>query len=132
MNFLKTTLATIVGLFVFTIIISIPFFVFIGILLSSSKDEVVKLQDNTVIHLKLNKQILEREVEDPFEGLPMFSGFQEGGMGLMELKQALRNAAEDDKVAGILLETPSVMAGISTIDEIRDALEEFKSSGKFI
>lgn len=132
MNFLKTTLATIVGLFVFTITISIPFFVFIGILLSSSEDEVVKLQDDTVIHLKLNKQILEREVEDPFEGLPMFSGFQEGGMGLMELKQALRNAAEDDKVAGILLETPFVMAGISTIDEIRDALEEFKSSGKFI
>jgi protease-4 len=132
MNFLKTTLATIVGLFVFTIIISIPFFVFIGILLSSSEDEVVKLQDDTVIHLKLNKQILEREVEDPFEGLPMFSGFQEGGMGLMELKQALRNAAEDDKVAGILLETPFVMAGISTIDEIRDALEEFKASGKFI
>ncbi len=132
MNFLKTTLATIVGLFIFTIIISIPFFALIGILLSSSKDDVVKLQDNTVIHLKLNKQILEREVDDPFEGLPMFTGFQEGGIGLMELKQALRNAAEDDKVSGILLETPSVMAGISTIDEIRDALEEFKSSGKFI
>lgn len=132
MNFLKTTLATIVGLFIFTIIISIPFFALIGILLSSSKDDVVKLQDNTVIHLKLNKQILEREVDDPFEGLPMFTGFQEGGIGLMELKQALRNAAEDVKVSGILLETPSVMAGISTIDEIRDALEEFKSSGKFI
>ena len=132
MNFLKTTLATIVGLFVFSIIISIPFFVFIGILLSSSKDEVVKLKENSVIHLKLNKQILEREVEDPFEGLPMFSGFQEGGIGLMELKQALRNAAEDDKVSGILLETPSLMAGISTIDEIRNALEEFKASGKFI
>jgi protease IV len=133
MNFLKSTLATIVGLFVFTILVSIPFFIFIGILISSSsEDEVVTLKDNSVIHLKLNKPILEREVEDPFEGLPMFVGFQEAGIGLWELKQALKNASEDEKVSGILLETPITMAGISTITEIRDALEEFKASGKFI
>lgn len=133
MNFIKTSMATVVGLIIFSVLITIPFFIFmIMILSSSSSDEVVTLKDNTILHLKLTKPILEREVEDPFEGIPMFSSFQEGGIGLMQLKEAIRNAAEDEKITGILLETPGMMAGISTIDEIRDVLEEFKESGKFI
>jgi protease-4 len=126
-------MATVVGLIIFSVLITIPFFIFmIMILSSSSSDEVVTLQDNTILHLKLAKPILEREVEDPFEGIPMFSSFQEGGIGLMQLKEAIRNAAEDEKITGILLETPGMMAGISTIDEVRDVLEQFKESGKFI
>ncbi len=132
MNFIKSTLATVVGLFIFTILLTIPFFIFLGIALSaSSQQEDVKIQENTVLHLKLNKQILEREVEDPFEGVPMFS-LAQSGIGLMELKQTIEHAAEDEKVKGILLETPGMIAGISTIDEVRNALEEFKTSGKFI
>lgn len=130
MNFLKSTLATIVGLFLFNIII-FAIFLIIALIISSSGDELVKLEENTVLHLKLNKQILEREVEDPFEGIPMLS-FQESGMGLMQIKEAISHAAGDDKISGILLETPGMLAGISTIDEIRDALDEFKESGKFL
>ena len=129
MKFLRNLLATIVGLFVFTLLM---FFILIIIASAGSDKDLVKLKDNTVLHLKLNKQILEREVEDPFEGLPMFANFQEGGIGLMEFKEAINHAAEDDKVKGILLETPYIMAGISTIDEMREALEEFKASGKFL
>jgi len=132
MNFIKSTLATVVGLFIFTILLTIPFFIFLGMALSaSSQQEDVKIQENTVLHLKLNKQILEREVEDPFEGIPMFS-LAQSGIGLMELKQTIEHAAEDEKVKGILLETPGMIAGISTIDEVRNALEAFKTSGKFI
>jgi protease-4 len=126
-------MATVVGLIIFSVVITIPFFIFmIMIVSSSSSEQEVTLKDNTVLHLKLSKPILEREVEDPFEGIPMFSSFQEGGIGLMQLKEAIRNAAEDEKITGILLETPGMMAGISTIDEVRDVLEEFKESGKFI
>lgn len=129
MKFLRNLLATLVGLFVFTFIM---FFILISIASSGAEEKLVKLEDNTVLHLKLNRPILEREVEDPFEGLPMFSNFQEGGIGLMEFKEAIKHAAEDDKVSGILLETPYLMAGLSMIDEMRDALDEFKESGKFI
>lgn len=129
MKFLRNLLATIVGLFVFTLML---FFLLIIIASSGADDKLVKLKDNSVIHLKLNKQILEREVENPFEGLPMFSNINEGGIGLMEFKEAIKHAAEDDNVKGILLETPYLIAGISTIDEMRDALKKFKESGKFI
>jgi len=132
MNFIKSIFATIVGLFIFTILLAIPFFIFLGMILSaSSSEEIVKVEENTVLHLKLSKPILEREVEDPFEGVPMLA-LRESGLGLRELKQVIRNAAEDENISGILLETPGVMAGISTIDEVRNVLEEFKESGKFI
>ncbi len=129
MKFLRTLLATIVGLFVFTFLM---FFLLAMIASSGTDEKIANIKDNAVIHLKLNKQILEREVVNPFEGIPMFSDFKDGGIGLMELKQAIDHASEDDKVKGILLETPYVMAGLSTIGEIRDALEGFKASGKFI
>ncbi len=129
MKFLRNLLATIVGLFVFTFLI---LFILILIASSGGGEKVVKLKEKSVLHLKLDKRILEREVEDPFEGLPMFADFKEGGIGLMEFKEAIKHAAEDDNVEGILLETPIIMAGISTNIEIRDALEEFKESGKFI
>lgn len=129
MKFLRNLLATIVGLFVFTFLM---IFLVIIIASSGSDQDLVKLEDNSVLHLKLNKQILEREMEDPFEGIPMLSSVNEAGIGLMEFKEAIKHAAEDEKVKGILLETPNVMAGISTLDEMRAALEQFKASGKFI
>jgi len=126
---LRNLLATLVGLFIFTFLM---FFLLVIIASSGSNEKLVELKENTVLHLKLNKPILEREVEDPFEGIPMFSSLQESGIGLMEFKEAIKHAAEDDKVEGILLETSSLLAGISSISELREALEEFKRSGKFI
>jgi len=128
---LRSLLATVVGLFIFNFLIFFVFFI-IMIVSSGSDDALVELKDNTVLHLKLNKPILEREVEDPFEGIPMFSSFQESGIGLMEFKEAIKYAAEDEKVTGILLETSGLSAGISTMSELREALENFKESGKFI
>lgn len=129
MKFLRNLLATIVGLFIFTFLMFIFFLILVS---ASSSEKLVELEDNSVLHLKLNRPILEREAEDPFEGLPMFAGFQDGGIGLMELKEAIRNAADDDKIKGILLEAPVIAAGISSVGEIRDAIEEFKESGKFV
>ena len=84
MKFLRNLLATIVGLFVFTFL---SLFLLILIASSGGDEKVVKLKEKSVLHLKRKKRILEREVEDPFEGLPMFSDFKEGGIGLMEFKE---------------------------------------------
>ena len=122
MKFLRNLLATLVGLFIFSFL---GIFIMIIILSAGSEERLVEIKDNTVLHLKLNRPILEREVEDPFEGLPMLSNFQDAGIGLYEFKEAIKNAAENDNVKGILLETPGLMAGLSSIDELRNALEEF-------
>ncbi len=132
MKFLSNVLATIVGLFIFSILSFFFFFIIIAVISSAAGDSVTKIDDQSVLHLKLNKPILEREREDPFEGMTVFPGIEEGGIGLVELKDAIRHAATDDKIEGIYLETPVVMAGFTKLKEIRDALSEFKTSGKFI
>ncbi len=129
MKFLSSLLATIVGLFVFTFLMII---LVVIIASSGSEEKLTELNDNSVLNLKLNRQILERQTEDPLAGLPIFGQFETGGIGLMELKEAIEHAAKDEKIKGILLESPVMMAGISSLDEIRGALAEFKKSGKFI
>ncbi|MGF1637712.1 MAG: signal peptide peptidase SppA [Cyclobacteriaceae bacterium] len=127
MKFLRNLLATIVGLFVFM-------FLCIGILIviaSATEDKVV-IKNKTVLHLKLDRAIQEREIDDPFSDLGFLTGNQKKAIGLYELKNAIKNAKTDDKIEGILLEAPMVMAGYATAEDIRNSLEDFKESGKFL
>jgi len=106
-------------------------FVFVGIISISSTEKAVSIQDNTVLHLKLSGQIVEREIDDPFVSI----GIPGGGpreMGLKEIKEAIQHAKSDDNIKGIYLEPKFFMAGISTVEELRKELKDFKSSGKFI
>jgi len=133
MKFFSNVLATIVGLFIFTILSFFFFFIIIVIIsASASSEKEVTLEDNSVLHLKLDRPILEREMEDPFEDMFPFPGIEDGGMGLIEIKEAIDHAAGDEKIKGILLETPVVMGGFSKAEQIRSSLQEFKESGKFI
>ncbi len=126
MKFLRNLLATLAGLFIFTGFILILFF---GIVSAITSEEEVELEKNTVLHLKLTKPIQERETEDPFAAF--FPGAT-NTMGLIELREALDNAKDDDNIEGILLEAPWLAAGFATGEEVRKALINFKESGKFI
>ena len=129
MRFLLNVLATLVGLFLFFGI----FFVVllsIGIAASTTGDEQ-PISEDAVLRLDLNRSIEERTADDPFSKIP---GFDMGDMpvGLIELKQAIRAAKDDEKVKGIYLDAGLIGAGYATIEEIRDALIDFKTSGKFV
>jgi len=128
MKFLRNLLAVLVGLFIYSFIM---LFLFVGILSISSAEKTVSVADKSVLRLKLSGQIVEREIEDPFAEL----GFPASGareMGLKELKEAIQQAKTDEKIEGIFLEPGIFMAGMATIEELRSALIDFKSSGKFI
>lgn len=75
--------------------------------------------------------ITELEVEDPFEGLPL-PGIESGSIGLIQLKQAIDHAASDPKIKGIYLDVSFFMGGYATAREIRESLEEFKATGKWV
>ncbi|QOI97781.1 MAG: signal peptide peptidase SppA [Flammeovirgaceae bacterium] len=128
MNFFKTFLASMLALTVFSIISVVLFFMVLGVL---SADEKVVLKNNTVLHLKLDAEITEQQVENPFEGMPVF-GNEIPTIGLLQLKEAIKHAAADDKIAGIYLDVNYPMAGFATIEEIRQSLMDFKASGKWI
>jgi protease IV len=131
MKFLGNVLAVLVGLFIFSILSFLLFFGFIGILASSS-DKEVKVKENTVLHLKLNGRVLvERTTEDDFSFLGDFFG-NENTAGLVNLKKAIQEAKTNENIKGIYLNTGLIIAGQAGLLELREALEDFKTSGKFI
>lgn len=126
MKFLRNLLATLVGLFIFSVIVII----FIGAFVSlATSEEVVTVKENSVLHIKLNKPIGERAFKDPFNEL--FTGYS-SNVGLIELIESIRDAKENEKIKGIYLESGIPMGGFASIGAIHKALEDFKTSGKFI
>ncbi len=131
-SFLKTLLAVIVGMCISMIII---FFLFIGILsgiVASSSKEIVTISPKTVLKLTFDKPIIERNTNDPLENLNFFGVGKEKSVGLKEIIENLEKAKNDPNINGIYLELSEIPSGLSTIKEVRDALLEFKQSGKFV
>ncbi|MCX7636840.1 MAG: signal peptide peptidase SppA, partial [Cyclobacteriaceae bacterium] len=127
MNFFKTFLATLLALTVFFVL---SFFLFLFLLAGLSASEVVTVKPNSVLHLRLDAQITEQQVDNPFEGLG--GGAQPTNIGLIQLKETIRQAAGDANIQGILITASYPIAGYSTLEEIRQALKEFRQSGKWI
>jgi protease-4 len=99
--FLKNVLATLVALIIFSVGIFAFFLIGIGII-SATGEKPVDISDNSILHLNLDRPILERSVESPIGELVMLGG-RTAGVGLKELKEAIRRAATDDRIQGILL-----------------------------
>jgi protease-4 len=134
MKFLGNVLAVIVGLFVFCILGVLLMLGLVGMIASSASKDEVNVSENSVLHLDLNgRTIVERTAEDDFD-LSMFGNAfgQEMNAGLINLKKAIGEAKTNENIKGIYLNTGLIIAGQASLLELRDALEDFKTSGKFI
>lgn len=131
-QFVKYTLATIVGMFLF-LVVSIILVAGIGSAMSSS-DSVYELKENSILKLDLNRPMAENASNDdnPFSEIPnpFFSSTEK--IGLIQILSALERARVDDKIKGVYLDVSFPIAGYAQLSEIRDALEKFKKSGKFV
>ncbi|MDW8159268.1 MAG: signal peptide peptidase SppA, partial [Bacteroidia bacterium] len=111
------------------------FFIFLGVVGSlmgdGGKKAKVAVKENSVLVLKLNKEIKERESDNPFENFS--SGeFRTKSLGLSELLAGLEAAAKDKKITGLWIKFEPFSCGMATIEALRKGLLEFKKSGKFI
>ncbi len=133
MKFLGNVLAVIVGLFVFSIVAMLIFFGIIGLVASSSEKEVT-LEKNSILHLDLNgRTLVERTSDEDLvfgSFLDPFGG--ENTAGLVNLKKAIAEAKTNENVKGIYLNAGLFGAGQAGLLELREALIDFKTSGKFI
>lgn len=124
-------LAMLVTFFITMII----FFAVIGTLISSatsSSEKIVKIKDNSVLHLKFDYPIKDRTSNNPFENID-FSTFEtHENLGLDLILKNIAKAKDDDKIKGIYLDLTSMNTGMASIEEIRNALKDFKKSGKWI
>ncbi|WP_343487553.1 signal peptide peptidase SppA [Allomuricauda sp. d1] len=128
MKFLRNLLAAILGCLIAFGIIVMMFFIFAALV--SNADDGVQVKQNTILELSFTQPVMDytgKDENDPFGAL-----FSDGATGLDEIIHAIKVAKDDDKVAGISIRTGYLMAGLAQTQEIRKALEEFKSAGKFI
>jgi len=100
--------------------------------IAGSSDKPVKINKNTILLLDLNRQIVERTESDPFSDALATMQDIPSPIGLNNILKNIKKAKADKNIAGIYLETGLVNAGFATIEEIRNALIDFKTSGKFI
>lgn len=127
MNFFKTFFASCLGSLVAMLLLMLMTLFFIAGL---SEDKAVQVAESSVLHLRLEAPISELEVEDPLA--EVFPGVADQSLGLMRIKQVINEAKLDPKIQGIYLNTSMLMTGFASLQEIRDALLDFRESGKWV
>ncbi len=94
----------------------------------SSSSSAATLKDNSVLLVNLTAPIEERAIEIPFD----FGEYSQQTMGLDKILESIKSAAGDPKIKGIYLKSSTVSASPATTKAIRDAIKQFKKSGKFV
>ena len=127
-DFLKYTLASIVGLLAFSIIVTVISIVsLVGIAASSST--TTTMSENSLFKLELKGEVTERMIDNPFAS---FMSEEQTALGLNDILSSIQKAAENEYIKGIYLEAGGIMASPASTEEIRNALMRFKQTGKFI
>ena len=130
-QFFKMTLATICGIVIFTLIMG--FFLVISVVgMIASDSASTKVKDNSVFVVKLDGAISERS-----EGSSVYSELMNmgdmGSVGLDDMIASIRKAKDNENIKGIYLEGGSMSFDApATAQQLRDALKDFKKSGKWI
>lgn len=132
-QFFKFVFASMLGVVLsFIVLFLIMIAVVGGIVASAGKDKEVSASANSVMHIGLGYPIAERTPKNPFENMNFFSFEDNNTLGLNDILAGIEKAKTDDNIKGIYMDVSSIQAGFATIEEIRNALIDFKKSGKFI
>lgn len=127
MKFLGNVLATIVGIFIFCMIF------FFGIIIigaiAGGDEDTVSVKKNSVIELDLSKVTLDYAGKTNYKD---FGYFEAEHDGVTDILNAIEAAKTDDKIKGISILNNQSQLGLAQSKAVRDKLEEFKKSGKFV
>ena len=131
-QFFKFTLASFLGVLFCTIFV---FLVLSGILgsMMTTKESVPEIKDNSVLLIRLDKPIYDREVSDISSIAGAIGGETVGNIGLTEFIYVIQRAKTDSKIKAIMLDLAVLQTGgWATVEEMRQCLADFKTSGKKI
>lgn len=127
-SFLKNVLANIVAIF---LVFFAGFFFFIMMMIIGSiGGDKIKVKDKSILTLTQNTII----TDSPLESQPdfLFGDNSVSNVMAYDIVEAIKKAKSDDKIQGISIESDFINAGITQLSEVRNALEDFKKSGKFV
>ncbi len=135
MKFGKIVLAAFLGTLIALVI---NFFIKVGVVssmissLSKDTETSTTVKPNSVLYMKLDYEIPDRTVDNPFGGISFNSMEAKDATGMTEILRNIEHAKTDPNIKGIYMELSSIPTSTATLQEIRDKLIEFKESGKFI
>ncbi|WP_294620255.1 signal peptide peptidase SppA [uncultured Bacteroides sp.] len=127
-DFFKFTLATITGIILSSVVLLFISILVVFSMVSSSESET-QVRKNSIMMLDLNGTLTERSQENPLE-LLIKDDYKT--YGLDDILSSIKKAEENENIKGIYIHASSLGAGFASLEEIRDALKDFKKSGKFI
>ena len=129
-SFFKYLFATILGLFIFSIIWVVIFFGIIGAAMSGSKE--VKISDNSVFELKLEGILVERHKNDVISSFASEINSSVSEIALDDIMASIDKATDNDNIKGIYIHIGDFSASVASLQEIYKGLEKFKKTGRFI
>ena len=133
MNFFKSLLASFLGTFIALGLLALFFFMGIAAIATTvnfEKTEGSWVRENSVLNLDLNTKIVDRG--PAFNPIESFSDFDSGSVGMDKILGSIHKAKNDEKIKGIKISSGGINSGWVQAREIRNALKEFKDTGKFI
>lgn len=129
-SFLKQVLAVIIGICSVGAFATLMFFVMLGVMLATG-DEKQSVSDNSILRIELTGTVVDRSTPDsPLNQL--LGRSNASSQGLDVLIEAIKTAKGDKRIKGIYIEGGTMSSDFATLQELRGALVDFKSSGKFI
>ena len=128
-SFFKNVLANIVAIFIIGLI-GIFFMFFIVIMSSMSQNSGVKVKKNSILTIDLKTNIIDSPSEDKDD---LFNFTEDNNnVILLDAIKAIKAAKADDNIKGISIEADYFNAGITQLDNLRAAIDDFKKSRKFV
>ncbi len=126
-QFFKTFFACLVAIGVFSFLC-----ILVLIIIGSVSNKGLSIKDKSILYLKLDVPIVDRGVDNTFANFDFINMSANDQIGLNDLLKNIEKAKNDEKIKGIFIEAGMIQAGMATIEEIRNSLIDFKTSGKFI
>lgn len=128
-SFFKTLLASTLGVIIGSVILMVlSIIIFAGVISAMGSSETYNLKDKTILKIELEGNLAERSDSNPISKL---MGNPES-IGLEDILDAIQKAKDSDEIKGIYIKAGALTGGLANIDPIRNALLDFKTSGKFI
>jgi protease-4 len=128
-NFFKLVVANVVAIALMVTVLILFFFFFI-VASTMSGDKNVSVKSSSILTLDFKTKI----IDSPAEGKDNIFNFnnEENNVTLYNVILSIKKAKNDDKIKGISIETDNIKAGITQLEDVRNAILDFKKSGKFV
>jgi protease-4 len=128
---MKAFFRTLLACFVAIVLFIVLFFMFLAGIAATGKGGVT-VKDNSVLTVELKQDISEQPLKNPLADIPFIGNELEPPVSLKDILDNIRYAKEDDRIKGLYLKMDMFQPGLATLDEIRNAILDFKKSGKFV